>query len=203
MKKILAIAALALCVLPLAACGGQRGETEKEEPQTELLSEYDFVRDFSSMQGYRGWNYYRADLEGNLSPMTYHEDYGMYRGADYWMKIGIYEVVPGLNAESVISFTSPADTHLDVKATIFRNPPDGYASGQDGVWFYGVLNDFNSPDLLFSEIVAENEYVLHEIEFSVDVKKGDVIYFSLNNNGGQNNDNSVIRINIKTGGTAE
>ena len=202
MKKILALAALFLCVLPLAACGGNK-ETGKEEPQQELLPEYDFVRDFSSMQGYRGWNYYRGDLDGNLFPMTYHEDYGMYRGADYWMKIGIYEVVPGLNAESVISFTSPADTRLDVTATIFRNPPDGFGAGQDGVWFYGVLNDYTSEDLLFSEIVAENEYVLHTVEFSQDVKKGDVIYFALSCNGGQNNDNSVIRINIKTGGTAE
>ncbi len=172
----------------------EKGSSKGEK----ILSEYDFKRDFSNKQGYRGWYYLYGDTSGKLYPMTYNETVGMYRGADFWSRISIHDNIPGLNTETVIGFKAPEKCKAKVSVSIFRNPPDGYKSGQDGVWFFGFKNKFGSGDsLLFSEQVVDSEYTLHTFEFTAQVNGGDMLYFALNANNNQNNDNCVISINIK------
>lgn len=166
----------------------------KEE---EILDEYDYVRDFSNKQGYRGWYYYYGDTGAELHLMTYHEDFGMYKGSDYWSRLSIHDNIPGLTTETVIGFRVPKDCIITATITIFRNPPAGFMSGQDGVWFFGYKNQFNSEELLFSENVVDYEYTLHNINYTEQVKKGDMLYFGINPNNNQNCDNCVININLK------
>lgn len=172
---------------------GQKFVMEEEE----ILDEYDYVRDFSNQQGYRGWYYYYGDTSDCLYPMTYHEDFGMYKGADYWSRLSIHDNIPGLSTETVIGFRVPKDCVITAHITIFRNPPSGFMSGQDGVWFFGYKNQFVSEELLFSETVLDSEYTLHTIDYTESVKKGDMLYFGINPNNNQNCDNCVININLK------
>lgn len=196
MKKILSFLCSAFLLAPVCLLGAC-GDTP-QEPAAEILSEYDFTRDFADRQGYRGWYYYYGDSAGEFTPMTYHEELGMYKGADFWSRVSIHEIMPGLNSETLIAFKAPKTCTLSVSSEIFRNPPDGFKSGQDGIWYYGFVNSYSSADeFLFSERVVDTEFTVHTVTFEASVKEGDMLYFVINPNANENNDNSVLKINVR------
>ena len=181
---------LLCCCLAFAACG-EEGET--------MLSSYGFVQDFSNKQGYRGWWYLFGDENSDTgySPMTYHEDFAEYRGEDFWSRISIYNTIPGLNSEVAVAFQVPRACTASVVSTIYRNPPDGFGIGQDGVWYYAFANEFTTADeLLFSEYVVDDEIMLHTLTFERVCEEGDVLYFVINSRANQSNDNCVFDISI-------
>lgn len=189
---ILLLTCLCFCACKDAASGEQ-----------EVLDSYGFVQDFSDRQGYRGWWYLFGDSAEGFKPMTYHEDFGEYRGEDYWSRLSVYDSIPGLNSEIAVGFSVPKTCTLSVSSTIYRHPPEGFGIGQDGVWYYSYCNSFtDAEELLFSEMIVDTEITVHTLTYETQVQEGDMLYFVINSRTNQSNDNCVLDIRIDLGGAA-
>ncbi len=195
MKKSVFTAALVFAaVFVLGGCGGNiSADGSGKKPATDDRI-YNNVADFSSKQGWQGWHYLYRDSMGEIYKMTFDLDTGRWNGRDFYCYNRIGEQHPGNNTETLIGWQATVDGSVSVAGTVVRNPVD--FSG-DGVFYYVTLNDREEDDYLFSVVVEEDEKTPYKIEFTADVKAGDMLYFCINGNANNSFDSTCSNITIQ------
>lgn len=151
---------------------------------TGLMDEdtYVLARDFASTQGIRGW-YYLEDVNGSYQELTWDE------GQDKWAGSGTYNLI-----------WAPGNMHPDGNDTVLawkaskagtiqvNGNPKKVNSGNDGVRVK-ILKGSSQvwPDSGWKTIGGSDTTGVFQ-NFTVEVKKDEMIYFVLNKNGNNYSD---------------
>lgn len=190
MKKILLTILTLSMLFALAACGGSG---EQAGPATDDRV-YNNVADFSSQQGWNGWQYLYRDSMGEIYKMTFDLDTGRWNGRDFYCYNAIGEQHPGNNTETIIGWQATVDGTVSVSGSVVRNPVDW--SG-DGIFYYVTLNQTEDEDYLFSTVVEAQEREPYPFAFETKVKAGDILYFCINGNVNNSYDSTASNITIE------
>ena len=164
---------------------------------TGLMDEdtYVFARDFASIQGNRNW-YYLEDVNGTYQELTWDE------GQDKWTGSGTYNLIwaPGNmhpdSNDTVLAWKAPKAGTIQIVGN-----PKKVNSGNDGVRVK-ILKGASQvwPESGWMNIGGADTTGLSH-NFTVDVKKDEMIYFVLNKNGNNYSDgtywNPLITYNTK------
>ena len=178
MKRLTAIiAALVTCACCFACSGGGR---------------YDNVADFAPTQGYRGWTYMFGDAAFQPTLMTYNEYEGCYNSS--LTTVCGNEWKPHQNEDVILTFEAPKGGKAAVKVSVGLI---GIQTEADGGVLFSVLGDGAKETLTEVSVSGNGKESAASGELTVELKKGERLYFVLNAGYGSENDLTDVRVSVE------
>ncbi len=128
---------------------------------------YQLSRDFSNVQGQRGWTY--RDSAG--ASMTFSG--GVWTGAEQFLSLSPTGAHPGATKDAVLRWTAPTTANIHITGNVH----DGDGGGGDGV---AVSIKLNGSTTLFSATISNGDMTGSNYDITRVVSVGDTIDFVTN-----------------------
>ena len=147
------------------------------------------LTDYDQQQGHLGWSYLFGNVNFQPSFMTYDAYTGCYNSTD--AAVMGEEWKPHQNEDIILRFESPQSGEASVHYMV--NLVQVQRADDDGVLF-SIYNKNTSTALTETSLTGNGDESAIEGELSIQVKKGDPIYFVLN--AGYVSDNDLTNVNV-------
>ena len=146
--------------------------------------------DFASEQGAHEWTYLSWNGSSYI-PMTYDDSHERWQGVRPLCQVSARGMHPDLGCEPVRAWTSPVDATVTVAGTVY----DQDAGGGNGI----SAKIQKGTDELWSATIENGDSTGQSFDLQVPVKKGDVLYFSIDARGDSGWDSTFFDPGINLG----
>lgn len=181
-KSVLWLIISLVCIsLLISGCQVDSGDSQQ----------FNNVADYSFQQGNKGWSYLFGTVSFQPTYMTYNEYMGSY--ASPYTSVTGAEWKPHQNEDIILRYEAQRSGKAIVKYSF--ELVGIQREGDDGVLFTVFGNDVNAA-LTEISLTGNGEESRATEELSVNLKKGDCLYFVLNAGYGSENDLTNVNVSV-------